>query len=109
MTSRMTALRDVTPQRMQPREIARLELAEPFAGWWVDIDADIELGALADLSSQNVTRISDSLHTMVVAWNFVGKDGKPLPCDETGTRRIGKALLEAFLKAFGKFVTVPNS
>jgi len=75
----------------------------------VDIDGDIELGALADLSSQNVTRISDSLHTMIVEWNFVGKDGSPLPCDATGLRRVGRSLLAALLTAFGAFVTVPNS
>ncbi|MHB8409844.1 MAG: hypothetical protein ACYDHY_17455 [Acidiferrobacterales bacterium] len=105
----MTALRDVTPQRVQPREIARLELAEPFAGWWVDIDADTELGALEDLASQDFRRIVAGLSTMIVDWNFVGKDGKPLPCDATGLRRVGRALLAALLAAFAAFVTLPNS
>lgn len=95
--------------RAQPREIARLELAEPFAGWWADIDADLELGALADLASQDVARIVAALSTMIVEWNFVGKDGQPLPCDATGLRKVGKALLAALLAAFGAFVSVPNS
>jgi len=105
----MTALRDVTPQRAQPREIARLQLAEPFVGWWADIDADTELGALEDLASQDVQRIVAGLSTMIVEWNFVGKDGAPLPCDAAGLRRVGRSLLAALLKAFGAFVTVPNS
>ena len=99
----------MTEQRAQPREIARLELPAPFAGWWVDIDTDLELGALADLASGEVERVTAALSTIVTDWNFVGKDGKPLPCDATGLRRVGKSLLAALLAAFGAFVSVPNS
>lgn len=95
--------------RAQPRDLARLELAAPFAGWWVDIDTDVELGALEDLSSQDVTRIVTALSTMIAEWNFVGKDGQPLPCDAAGLRKMGKALLAALLAAFGAYVSVPNS
>lgn len=95
--------------RAQPREIARLDLAEPFAGWWVDIDTDLELGALADLASGEVPRIVTALSSIAVEWNFVGKDGKPLPCDAVGLRKVGKALLASLLAAFGAFVTLPNA
>lgn len=95
--------------RVQPRRVERVALAGDFEGWWLEVDADVTLGALEALQAGDMARIRAALADMLADWNYVDKRGTPLPPTADGLGGVGMALLKATVEGVGAVLAAPKA
>lgn len=72
--------------RVVSPEVIRLPLSD---GDWIDVKQELNAGEYSDYLTAMVARQPFSkILTYVVAWSFVGLDGKPLPWDLDGAEQL---------------------
>ena len=90
-----------------PVKTARLELRGEWKGWWVDIRINAPVGLLLDAmiafqtaqaeTPEDIQKVGPPLYDMleltIHRWNFVDDQGKDLPANREGIKRIGLDLL----------------
>lgn len=65
------------PNRPAPRTI-RIELPEPYAGFYAVAKADFPARVLTDLQSGDFATAVDAFSRVVIEHNFLGEDGQPV-------------------------------
>lgn len=67
-----------------PVRLARIELEEPWEGWWFEARVNAPLEVLDWLSVGTFGQIIKALRQIVTDWNFLDEEGKPLLADVHG-------------------------
>lgn len=101
------------PRRM-PVATRRVELDGKYRGWWFDLNTDAPFGlflrvmdlqgaAGADEATARraFAELVQLLPELVLDWNFVDRQGAPIPCDGAGLLRLPLPLIQAIFANIG--------
>ena len=86
----------LTPPQIKTRKV---ELEDPYAGYWFVVQTNPPMGAVADLMSGVPDRMMECLKEIVFEWNFIGFDGKALNLKGDGLRKLPFDLFQAMSAA----------
>jgi len=104
----LTAPRPPAVRRM-PIKTATVDLGGEYAGWTATVRTNAPFSNFLALTRLNADdgqaalralgEIYDLLPALVLAWNFVDEDGRPLPCDREGFAHLPADLMVALIGA----------
>ena len=62
----------------------RIDLPEPYAGWWVEMRVNPSMRVWNDFSSGEGERFESALAALIRAWSVEDEDGHPAPLPADG-------------------------
>lgn len=100
-----------TPLRM-PVRTTRVELNGPYKGFWLTMRSNPPLSLFTSLQvGVNFDTLRDKIHSLIMDWNFVDDEGKPIPAgslDDISIELIGLTI-QAYLDQIKSISAVPKA
>lgn len=98
-----------------PKRIVRLNLPEPYTGFWVDVWINVPQRLLQDFSSIDAIKTPTAFDTLVVDHNLVDEEGIPFPKPNGGAlfsalpTDVMVIIMSEVRSSFGKFLPLRTS